>query len=87
MKNPNFIARMVAIRQWFKAYKAACVCAHCGKTTGIEFHHVGEKKMKVSALVRVAHSIEEIMDEIRQCTPLCSSCHKKEHERLKNALH
>jgi 5-methylcytosine-specific restriction endonuclease McrA len=86
--NPSpFITEMIGIRAWFKRHKGTLSCAHCGTKEAIEFHHIGKKKMKIAALVRVARSIEVIEQELVQCIPLCRKCHKVEHSRIKEGHH
>jgi len=84
MKNPSFIAKMIIIRRWFKEYKAQCRCSACGTEHNIEFHHLRDKKMKISQMVRKCVSIEQLKEEIQKCIPLCHQCHKAEHQRLKD---
>lgn len=82
MTTTTFLHNVYEIRAWFKTYKKTCRCSHCGKTENIEFHHIGKKKMKVAAMVRKATTLKDLQDEIRECIPLCNTCHKAEHKRL-----
>lgn len=84
MDDPTFLQKVIAIRRWFKHYKAQCRCAKCGTSENIEFHHIRDKNMKISAMVRRAVSIEQLKNELDKCIPLCNKCHKVEHKRLKD---
>lgn len=69
-------------RAWLDQYKAAAGCSQCEETDPrcLIFHHESSEKGKtVSQMVSDGHPAEEIRDEIRHCTVLCSNCHRREH--------
>ena len=73
--------RKEEIKNWFSGYKKTVSCSSCGKKGGLEFHHrlPVEKKDTISALVRRGAPMERILDEIKKCDILCTTCHRKLH--------
>jgi hypothetical protein len=46
----------------------------------LDFHHIGEKRLAISAAVaHHTHSIESIIEEAKKCVVLCKNCHAKAH--------
>ncbi len=81
--NHNFLINCVEIRRWYKKYKVQQHCVLCGTNEDIEFHHLHDKKMKVSTMVRHATNLQKLIHEINKCIPLCGACHKVVHKEAK----
>lgn len=74
--------RKQRLRTWFTAYKREhCQCSRCGEDhpACLDFHHVGEKELGVSAMVTLGYSKDSILKEVERCLVLCANCHRKEH--------
>jgi hypothetical protein len=73
--------RIEKCRKQFLAYKKTLRCAHYGLADHrvLEFHHIGNKDLKVSAIVNQGYSWDRIQKEIEKCIPLCCNCHRLEH--------
>jgi hypothetical protein len=64
-----------------------CQCANCGESRSIliDFHHVGEKRNKISTLLmRVCDNptherCAALENELLQVIPLCCACHRLVH--------
>lgn len=70
------------LREWLTEYKREkCHCSRCGEghPACLDFHHTGEKRMGVSAMVTLGYAKETILEEIQACEILCANCHRKEH--------
>jgi hypothetical protein len=73
--------RIEKCRKQFLAYKKTLRCAHYGLADHrvLEFHHIGNKDLKVSAIVNQGYSWDRIQKEIEKCIPLCCNCHRLKH--------
>jgi hypothetical protein len=69
-------------RAYIKAIRLKTVCAKCGATP-IDWHKA-KSHIQISRLTSA--SISMINAAIARCTPLCRSCHQKEHSRLRGSL-
>ena len=69
------------IRNWLKEYKETLVCNRCGCTDSrcLVFHHKKDKTHNIADMIRNAHSIPHILEEIKKCEILCANCHAIEH--------
>lgn len=54
-------------------------CAKCGEREKacLDFHHLGEKDMTVSAMLGMNE--QRVRFEISKCIVLCANCHRKLH--------
>jgi predicted P-loop ATPase len=59
-------------------------CLFCGETEQIEFHHYDPTKKENT--VSSFRSYKKIDEELEKCWCLCSSCHKKLHQRMCDPL-
>lgn len=81
----KYIARSIEckkeIRRKFIAYKKTLFCQRCKESDYrcLQFHHLREKIMEISNMVRRGFSFKTIMLEIGKCIVLCANCHSKEH--------
>ena len=69
-------------RAWLAAYKRESGgCSRCSESDPacVDFHHEGEKTMRVGQMVSFDYSLTEIHREIETCELLCSNCHRDEH--------
>lgn len=60
-------------------------CSKCGydkNISALDFHHVGNKKYRLS-LREMASAIpmEELIEEVNKCIILCANCHLEEHQK------
>lgn len=76
----GFNRARVEKRQWFIELLGRSWCS-CGEKDSrcLEFHHVAEKRYKISYLITSGHSLRYLQEEISRCEVLCSNCHRKEH--------
>jgi hypothetical protein len=54
-------------------------CKCCGNTNPLhlQFHHVrGEKKAKITDMVKGRRSWESILEEMEKCDVVCANCHQ-----------
>lgn len=71
------------ISGWVKKVKAVKLlggkCTVCGNSdvTVMEFHHVMEKNIGVSYLIRGDRRWSKIEEEIKKCVLMCSNCHRE----------
>lgn len=72
----------------YKKYKETLECNICGESRWycLIFHHINEKKMSISNMVRNNRSWKKILDEISKCIVLCKNYHAEIHhnQRIKN---
>jgi len=68
-------------RSWWAEQLASITCVECGEAhpRTIEFHHPGEKRARVPALVARGRAEATILKEVSRCRPLCANCHRKTH--------
>ena len=67
-------------------YLAGRVCALCGSTDKLHFHH-REKENKKFTIGRAWWSSPEVMRaELEKCDVLCQECHKKAHAAAHGSL-
>ena len=69
-------------RRWILAYKRERDgCSRCEETSPLclDFHHQGEKRAGVGAIVSFGRSLAEIRAEIEACVLLCANCHRVEY--------
>ena len=68
------------VQQQIRDIRAATYCKVCG-TQPIHWHnpdHASNPRRRISNMMH-KYSLEDILDEIMLCTPLCAKCHRKEH--------
>lgn len=78
--------RRTAFRQEFRTnmmnYLINKSCVLCGERDirTFEFDHLDPKKkiFTISQAVRLGHSWDDVLAEIKKCRILCANCHKKE---------
>ncbi len=73
-------------RKEVRAYKRERFCEFCGvsgKFKKLEFHHINptEGDRPISELM--TYSTEKIEAEIKKCSLICRSCHRKVHHAIK----
>ncbi len=51
-------------------------CIRCGSTEGIEFDHVDRSTKSFSVLTEWKRPLDELLEEVRKCQPLCKVCHQ-----------
>lgn len=68
-------------REKLLEYKKTLECEQCGLKDYrvIEFHHVSEKNMNVSTMLKDGYGWSRIQEEIGKCIPLCCNCHRVKH--------
>lgn len=52
-------------------------CSQCGSTDRIEFDHIDPTTKSFDILEQWNRPIEELVQEVRKCQPLCYSCHRE----------
>ena len=76
-------ARSLAIWEYI-----APQCAHCGfdeHGSAMDMHHPGKKDALVAVLIAdlsakvTSYNAEKLLHEAKNCTPLCSNCHRMLH--------
>ena len=76
------------LRQQWKEYKATLACTICGENdpATLDFHHAvrDPSNRKLGNLLRNA-AYEAAYEEIKKCIVLCSNCHRKHHQRERDA--
>lgn len=65
-------------------YKSECSCADCGISDYkvLDFHHTNSdnKEISIGAMIRDRkYSLEDVINELSKCIPLCAICHRKRH--------
>lgn len=45
----------------------------------LDFHHIENKDMEISVMIRAGYSEESILKEIDKCILVCANCHRKIH--------
>lgn len=64
-------------------------CFDCGynkHSIALDFDHIGDKKLAISAMVSRGWALESILQEINKCEVRCANCHRiKTWERKHNA--
>lgn len=69
--------------RWLRDMKVAKGCTDCGYNkhhAALEFDHLRDKKMNITAMVN--HSRSAIQAEIDKCEVVCGSCHNiRSYER------
>lgn len=67
--------------EYYRAVKSSssCLVSKCGKRD-IQFHHVvpAEKKDAIATIARHG-TIQELLDELKKCVPICDEHHKEIH--------
>jgi 5-methylcytosine-specific restriction endonuclease McrA len=79
-------SRKQAIISFMGGYK----CKHCGatessgKSKSLHFHHVDPSTKSFNVGQGMNKSLEVLIAEAKKCILLCTTCHAKEHRRLKS---
>lgn len=55
------------------------VCSYNKHLAALDFHHVGKKSFQVCAKNIYSKPFGDVAAEAKQCTVLCSNCHRIEH--------
>ena len=80
--------RALAVRRWRIATKEALLkgfgekCNKCGynKYRGaFDFHHIRNRKYKVSDMMTKPQARSKIIEEVKKCILLCKNCHAELH--------
>ena len=73
------------IKEYILSRKDKCNRCPETHTSCLEFHHIDgdEKDCILSKVPAQGWSIERVKQEIDKCELLCSNCHRKEHDRLR----
>lgn len=73
--------RRAEARKKFLLYRATQKCNRCGYSDfrALHFHHLGDKHMSVSQMVKDGYAWKRILTEIEKCEVLCANCHAIEH--------
>ena len=61
-------------------------CAHCGLVDNhvvYDLHHLNPTEKEYNLAQILDHSLNKIENELTKCILLCSNCHRKEHEFLR----
>lgn len=71
-------------REKLLEYKKTLECKQCGLKDHrvIEFHHVCDKNMNVSTMLKDGYGWSRIQEEISKCIPLCCNCHRVTHQEI-----
>ena len=70
------------IRKYILDYKKDKKCGWCGwneHTEILNFHHGGDKELKLAEAAKYHMSREKIDKEIKKCILLCPNCHMWHH--------
>ena len=60
-----------------KLSKGCCVCGYKRSARALCFHHLRDKKTKMSGIQRG----NEVFKEIEKCVILCANCHMELHDK------
>jgi len=68
------------MRSLVNDYKKEKGCKYCSENRYwvLEFHHLSEKEIEVSQLIKYCN-IEKLIKEIEKCEVVCANCHKDIH--------
>ncbi len=66
------------LRDYMKSQKNPCLVCGENETSCIDFHHLRDKDMDVSKMVKYG-SLKKLKEEIEKCVCLCANCHRKLH--------
>lgn len=55
-------------------------CSICGSTESLEFHHILDKKYKISNIL--SYNKDFIREELKKCVLLCGKHHKEQHAHV-----
>ena len=76
------------LRAEWQKYKATLVCTICGESdpATLDFHHAvrDPTNRKLSNLLRNS-AYRDVYEEIKKCIVLCANCHRKHHQRERDA--
>jgi hypothetical protein len=61
------------------AIREQLACIDCGESNPLllDFHHLGEKTVDISTMVRNGMPWSKIESELAKCEPLCANCHRR----------
>lgn len=81
----RYLHKLVKFREYVNSHKTACVV--CGETEKccIDFHHIRNKFIEISKIVRYSNTKKGRLifdDEVKKCVCICSNCHMKLHAGL-----
>ena len=69
-------------------YIGGRVCKHCGFThtsfAPFDFHHLNPNTKDASISDAICKSWDNLIIEVDKCILLCATCHRIEHERIRN---
>lgn len=57
------------------------VCAVCGTSDDLEFHHIDPESKEIELRRLFVYSWERLLLELYKCQLLCEECHKSKHVR------
>lgn len=68
-------------REEFHEFKRQQGCSLCSENEPycLDYHHLRDKTMAISQMVKLGFSFENILKEIEKCILLCANCHRKVH--------
>lgn len=78
-KNQKTKRRVVAAKAYIRASKTDHPCKDCGEkfpAVCMDYDHLRDKTMNISAMVRMKCSVVRIQREIEKCELVCSNCHR-----------
>lgn len=74
-------------RRWWTEYKATLRCEQCGENhpSCLDFHHKDpdDKDINLAQVAFRGWSVARIEKELAKCMVLCSNCHRKLHDKLR----
>jgi hypothetical protein len=72
-------------RGWLNQYKTERGCAKCPENAPycLDFHHLRDKEFNIGSTIRLCWGKQRLLKEIEKCIILCSNCHRKEHNKMR----
>jgi hypothetical protein len=67
------------LRDLSRSLKTKCSNCPCDNPDCIDWHHLENKDILISRMIKHAYGTERFLQEIAKCIPLCSNCHRKHH--------
>jgi|GEM_PF-5142169 len=82
MSDKYSILRREKIKKWFnEEIKGKASCIVCGESDPlfIDYHHLRDKKYRISRMINKPYAKKTILKELEKCVPVCNRCHREIH--------
>ena len=71
------------IKKWFnEEIKSKASCLICGESDALflDYHHLKDKKYRISRMINKPYAKQTILDELKKCVAVCTKCHRAIHD-------